>query len=112
MPPVPSILMYGRDICLLQTRALVLQHAGYRVAAVQNWLGAPAHEAIDLLILCHSLTQQQRRKALEDASDQWPTAKQLCLTPTNGPIDTDCLTFDSFGGPEKLIEVVGKLLIH
>ncbi len=112
MNAAPSILVYGRDTCLLQTRALVLQHAGYRVAAVQDWFGTHAHQGVDLIILCHSLTQKQRRDALDAASDQWPAARKLCLTPTKDAIDKDCLTFDSFAGPEKLIETVGKLLVH
>jgi hypothetical protein len=73
----PSILVYGRDTCLLQTRGLVLQQAGYRVAVVQDWFETHAHKTIDLVILCHSLTAQQRREALVAPSDQWPTAKKL-----------------------------------
>jgi hypothetical protein len=34
------------------------------------------------------------------------------MTPTRDSIKTDAFTFDSLGGPEKLIELVGKLLMH
>ncbi|MGI4826972.1 MAG: hypothetical protein ACRYFU_02090 [Janthinobacterium lividum] len=58
MKSASSILMYGRDNCLLQTRALVLQQAGYKVATIQQWSGAQAHKKVNLVVLCHTLTWQ------------------------------------------------------
>ena len=107
----PTILMYGTDAGLLHTRALVLQRAGYRVTAVQDWGRAEASPVVDLVILCHTLGQKERQKALASASDHWPAAEKLCLTKTAaGDLDCDH-TFQCLQGPEQLIRTVGKLLV-
>jgi hypothetical protein len=54
-----SILLYGQNRRLLQTRQMVLQRSGYRVwvATDQKEIDALSRtETVSLLVLCHSLT--------------------------------------------------------
>ena len=107
-----SILVLGRDMPLLDTRAWVLRQAGYRVKALAPWEVIPETESVDLLILCHTITEDERDALLLMATAQRPAIRMLCLTPTAGSLQGIPNIFNSFDGPSKLIETVQKLLMN
>lgn len=112
MSTASSILMYGRNPLLLDTRALVLRHAGYRVKALAPGDRPPSTEAVDLLILCHTLTEAERNALLLFAASQRPAPGMLCLTPARGSLEGFTDLFNSFDGPAKLLDAVRKLIVR
>ena len=110
MSKASSILVFGRDPALLDTRALVLKQAGYKVRALSSWNEVPTTELVDLMILCHSLTEAERNTILRSSAAQWPTAKRLAMTPLGGSVEGMAEFFNSFEGPAKLVERVRSLL--
>jgi len=115
MPSPGSILIYGYDIDLLDTRRLVLEQAGFNVEVLTRLTDleemASAHEA-DLLILCHSLSSRECESALKLAHSGQRALKCLVLV-TGGPVcrlwEGDEL-LNSFDGPGALVSAVTKML--
>ena len=115
MPSSGYILIYGYDIDLLHTRRLVLQQAGFNVDVLTRLKDveeiAATHEA-DLLILCHSLSPDECKKALKLAHSRQRALKCLVLV-TRAPVcrlgEGDEL-LSSFDGPGALVSAVTKLL--
>ena len=110
MTNASSILVFGRDPALLESRALVLKQAGYKVRALSSWDEAETTELVDLMILCHSLREAERTMILRSAAAQWPSAKKLAMTPLRGSVEGRVEVFNSFEGPAKLVERVRSLL--
>lgn len=110
MTTLPSILVFGREPLLLSTRASILSNAGYNVKALSPGEKPPTSEVVDLLILCHTLTEAERNALLLFASSQRPAAETLCLTPTKGSLEGCTKLFNSHEGPAKLVETVQHLL--
>ena len=77
-----SLLLFGHDIELLRIRRLVLKTDGYEVFmsasldVVERLLKAGE---VDILVLCHSLTEDQRRRALNQIASKLSIAKALVL---------------------------------
>jgi CheY-like chemotaxis protein len=89
---VPKILLIGDDFRLLATRAALLAKTGASTvccnpAEVQKDL---ERESFDVVVLCHSLSEEEARKAAEFAHRRWPEAK-VFLIESNVPLDK---TFD------------------
>lgn len=110
MSTAPSILVYGHEATLLQTRAWVLGTAGYRVFCTKYKLESNSSEPIDLLVLCHTLSPEERRNALLTLASEWPEAKKLQLRPSSGLPENDVGIFDIFEGPRGLLQKVDELL--
>jgi hypothetical protein len=112
-----SILLYGRDSSLLNTRELILQRAGYRVFTATDLSEIDSvlqGESVDLLILCHSLTLEQCGRALAFCHSRWPFVKSLLLAApgswcAKGKRE---LVFEASAGPAELLATVGRLFIH
>ena len=105
------ILICGRDSNLLETRGLVLRKAGYRVSTTtQPIQQAPALNGLDLLIVCHTLSTEERRNDLSVLACAAPQAPALCLTPHKGPVEPHIPTLDSYQGPHEMLRVVNQLL--
>lgn len=83
----PTILVYGREPGLLETRSWVLQVAGFRVASAGDLQEAQViaeGRDFDLLLLCHTLSMDECRAALAWA-DTLPHMKRMVLTATRVP---------------------------
>jgi DNA-binding NtrC family response regulator len=114
MMALPSILIYGRDPSLLDTRRWVLERAGYRVLTAQN-LAETEHsvatEPISLFLLCHSLSPQDCEVAFARADKIQPEMKRLLIT-ANTPVcahrDQDRL-LSAFDGPKALVATVHEM---
>jgi DNA-binding NtrC family response regulator len=109
-----SILMFGRDIRLLETRAWVLETAGYKVRTVSSVEALDqvlASESIDLLVLCHSLSTEQCNQTLILTKDL-PKVKILLLTTGERGCNSQIqeAIFDITNGPAPFLSTVGKLV--
>ncbi len=115
MPPPPFIVVYGHDQSLLDTRTWVLQGAGYQVAQASHLseLQQVAGErAVALVVLCHTLTQQECDDTRASLCGQRSGIKRLLIT-ANRPLSAQALdepAISAFDGPRALIDMVGKVL--
>jgi DNA-binding NtrC family response regulator len=109
------ILMYGRDPLLQKTRQLLLQSAGYQVEIAERFSDIrkiSALHRVDLLILCHSITQEDALIAAELIERRWPDSKCLALSAERDAPDIDpCGEWlQALEGPRKFINKVQKLV--
>ena len=116
MPPASTILIYGHDRTLLDTRRWVLEKAGFQVFTVgkmENAAKIVADERIDLLLLCHTLTAEERRAALVAATAHRPGTKRLVMMTTSQEVGLEEIEGESvhiFAGAAALIAATRKLL--
>jgi hypothetical protein len=107
-----SILLFGTNTLLLEARMGVLQSVGYRASIAPN-LSALSHmlreKEVDLLILCHSLSMEDRGRALA-FTYRWPMMRSLVLTAGDDGCRGDLLSAvrDAVGGPAELAPTAGK----
>lgn len=110
-----AILIFGKDSHLLDTRCWVLQRAGHRAwpaTELSDFGYVGPSEGFDLVILCHSLSKEQRRRAIILAEALWPGVQTMVLMswpsgydpgPKGHPVDAS-------EGPEKLLKAVEILV--
>ena len=74
-----SILLVGYDLWLLQTRALILREteAAVYTCRPDQLEEATGDRQIDLVILCHSLSDAARRSVSAEAHRRWPQVRVL-----------------------------------
>lgn len=109
----PVILVYGRDSALLGTRRMVLASAGYQVTEAINFCEVEkilSERSIDLLILCHSLSEADCKEVSEKLQVE-PRPKALVLTagPFGCHVGINAEITDAREGPAKLISTVKRL---
>jgi hypothetical protein len=112
-----SILIYGREAHLLETRKWVLQSRGYRVVTIPDLAGIdllPLAPPFALLILCHSLPAKEAQAATALAARRWPGIKDLVMTVDKSRSPTGLLgqLLHTMGGPTNLLSQVGALVGH
>lgn len=100
---IPHLLSVGYDKHLMHSRALVLRHAGFTVEeafGLKSALALVNSDSIDLMILCHTLSRQERallisavrkvRRLLPivciEAKD-YDLSPQGCITAHNDPTE-------------------------
>ena len=120
----PSILIFGRDPRLLETRRLILERCGYVVWTAGELATATlilAREDIRLLILCHTIAKEDCGLALALAHRALATQ---CLVLTAGrtgcvsdrsnqaPDQRPDLSLDAREGPLQLIAAVQESMGH
>jgi hypothetical protein len=109
------VLCYGDDQELLNLRKLVLERAGVRVLATaepEALRQMAKMQQISLLIVGHSLTEKECRRALDIARSCDPPLKTLTLfvyTPACA-VEPRGEMLDALEGPQRLIEKVAKML--
>jgi DNA-binding response OmpR family regulator len=73
-----AILIYGNDPMLVKTRGLVLENVGYEVFSCTSFAGAMmtlmTHQ-VDILLLCQSLSNEERRGMVETVRALQPDTK-------------------------------------
>lgn len=77
-----SILIFGHDARLLETRKWALLSRGYRVLTATHLAeldSIPATPPVNLLVLCHTLSAKEGACAVAHATSRWPEIKQLAL---------------------------------
>lgn len=110
-----TVVIFGCDKSLQETRQWVLQTRGYRALIaldVDTIQALPRARRIDLLLICHSVPQAERDAALAIAESRWPGCRNLVLTPDQSRIPTGILgqLFHTMDGPAKLISLVSSAL--
>jgi DNA-binding response OmpR family regulator len=114
MHPLPSILIYGRDACLLETRCWVLESAGFEVSTTLDLEEAAKRiEAarVDLFILCHTLSVEECASILATTHSLRPRMKTLMLsTYGSGCESKEDIVLGPFTSPQTLISTVCELM--
>jgi len=111
--PAPRILSIGTDCDLLCTRNLVLQRAGYTVAAATDMSFAIEllrRVWFDMVILCHAIPKEKREQAVESIKQVQPRASVIALRSgtesLNAPVDAIIESFN----PENLVRSIADVL--
>src|SRR5271170_6241758 len=76
-----TILVYGNESLSVMTRGLILERAGYKVFTTTKFelaLLTLVNERINVLLLCQSLSDEERRSIAETARAVKPEIK--CMT--------------------------------
>lgn len=111
----PSILMFGQDARLVETRHWVLEQSGFRLRSVlrlPELAEAALHQPFELFILCDSLTADTRTQAVDLIRTEWPAAKLLVLvsTASHEDLEAPAILFTAMDGPYKLVATIKTLL--
>lgn len=112
MPAQISILMYGRDAHLLETRQVLLQTLGYRVLTINRLdelARIPQTPEIALIVLCRTLSAKERAEAAAQASSRWPNIKRLALIGRNSKDPREVLGRVRHALDGRLLAMVSEL---
>lgn len=108
-----SLLCIGRDELLLETRLRVLS-LRYLARGARNIeeMNDVIAEHFDLILFCHSLSDEQRDTAVVFARKNWPNAKLLGISEMDtewrrGIFDAEVGAWE---GPDALLRSVEQLL--
>ena len=107
-----NVLMCGVDLPLLTTREAVLRHNNFETSAAYGLDSLAAGmdgRAIDLAILCHTLSEQDQTFAVSLIRDHQPSAKILVLTTTGTKEFAGCSSLNTTEGPLALIAKARQL---
>lgn len=112
-----SVLMYGHDAHLLESRKWVLESRGYRIHIIQRLTELnhiPATPAVSLVVLCHTLTPHESDEAVTRTSARWPGIKHLHLVADSSRYASQVLgqVMHTLDGPARLIHMVSELVGH
>lgn len=114
MPRPPNILLFGVDPQLMETRRMVLVKAGFRVHTalrMAEFERAGDQASPDVVVLCHTLSEEDCVVALDIAERQWPAARRLVLVAGNQSIPERARKYawEAAEGPARLVAQVGQL---
>jgi len=111
-----KILVYGTDPILLTTRRLKLEKAGYRVFATMEFLDAKLvlmNQQIDVLIVCQTLSDDERSGILETAQAMTPDVKCVIVRFDGRDVPVGDAEFvEGLEGPTTLLKAIGRILIR
>jgi hypothetical protein len=110
-----SIVLIGHDEHLLETRQWVLQTRGYQVVSVPKVSAIrtiPPSDPVRLVVLCHTLSDRERKASVAAACSRWPGVKLLTLAAEPGRAPTGILgqLLHTMDGPAKLLALVSELI--
>jgi DNA-binding response OmpR family regulator len=104
------ILIYGYDAVLLTTRRLILEKEGFNVLTATEFKSAVTFmesEAIDLFIVCVTVKDGVRSKALAAAHTLRPTMRNLIqVEQAHASTDEQDTFVEHFLSPEALLAAV------
>jgi hypothetical protein len=110
----PCILCFGHDEILLQTRRWMLEREFHVDVAkdLENVSRLADERPIDLLILCHTLQEEECQQAISLVRTLAPKSRILAFAKLNG--NPTCAGYDEridcLDGPHSLISQVIELL--
>ena len=99
-------MICGVDLPLLTTREAVLRHNNFersRAYGLDELVPGMEERSLDLVILCHTLSEQDRTFAVSLIREYQPSAKILVLTTFGTKQFTGCASLNTDGGPGALI---------
>jgi DNA-binding NtrC family response regulator len=111
-----TILVYGNDEMLLSTRKIIFERAGYTVftaASVPNAMLVLMNHEIDVLVLCQSVDDCERRSILETARTLQPKIKCVSLSLGGNDIAMDGVYNQHWSmNPPALLAAIGQMLLE
>jgi DNA-binding response OmpR family regulator len=109
-----TILVYGNDEISVMSRSLSLSNAGYEVFTAQTFGNAMLvlmNNQIDIVVLCQTLKDEERRGILETAHALRPDSKCVVLDSGTSKAAIEGVDLvQGLVGPSTLLNTVGKLL--
>jgi DNA-binding response OmpR family regulator len=109
-----TILVYGNDQMLVATRRLILERAGYTVFTAESLSNAALvlmARQIDVLVLCQTLSDEERGAVLETAHALKPKTRCAALSFDGRDVVTDgVLIHRGLDGPPSLLTAIGRML--
>jgi DNA-binding response OmpR family regulator len=112
--PLRLLLSVGADPELMKIRSLILLNAGYAVrdaTSVRQALKVFEAGDFDLVLICHSIREQERLQLIEAIRVTSSSAKIIVIrqTTANSAVLAD-ETVHSLDGPEALLNAVAHTL--
>jgi DNA-binding response OmpR family regulator len=109
-----TILIYGNEPMLVATCGLILEKAGYQVFPATKFasaLLALVNERINVLLLCQSLSEEDRRSILETARAIRSEIKCVTFGYDGREVDLDGqMVFERLDGPALLVKTIGRIV--
>lgn len=114
MPSAASVLLFGKDTHLLRTRRWLVESAGFQVFATDQFLTLNqifTEHPVDVLILCHSLSFEERERAKAIAQAHASMTKVLVLVSTEAGASAQSSErmLSTAEGPKRLLDAVEQL---
>ncbi len=115
MQPTGTVLIYGHDPLLLQTRRRILEQAGYTAWAAEVLDEVDSiitTNAVGLLIVCQTLSDEEGEAAITLAHQIRPEMKMLVMSLTRQRLlkTAQETPFNVSTGPRNLLDTVQKLM--
>ena len=115
MQPTGTVLIYGHDPLLLQTRRRILEQAGYTAWAAEvldEVESIITTNAVELLIVCQTLSDEEGEAAITLAHQIRPEMKTLVMSLTRQRLLKTAheTPFNVSTGPRNLLDTVQKLM--
>jgi hypothetical protein len=109
-----TILVYGNEEMLVKTRGLIFEKAGYKAFTAQTFGNAMLvlmNHQIDIIVLCQSLKDEERRGIVETAHALHPEIKCAVIDfeGREAPIEGADL-IEGLVGPSALLNTIGRIL--
>ncbi len=109
-----TILVYGNEEMLVTTRQLILEKAGYQVFSATKFafaLLALVNERINVLLLCQSRPEYDRRAILETARVIKPQIKSVVFGFDGREVELSSgADFERLDGPATLVKTMDRIL--
>ena len=110
----PSVLIYGYDRTLVETRDWVLARNGFDVGAASHIAEAEQivrEIPVDLLVICHTIPSNERQSAVATLQAIRPQLKVLLVTTVIHPVpEGPWQTVDALAGTEAMILATRRAL--
>ena len=115
MQPTRTVLIYGHDPLLLQTRRRILEQAGYTAWAAEvldEVESIITTNAVGLLIVCQTLSDEEGEAAITLAHQIRAEMKTLVMSLTRQRLlkTAQETPFNVSTGPRNLLDTVQKLM--
>jgi hypothetical protein len=109
-----TILVFGKDEMLVGTRGLIFEKAGYTVFTAESLSNAALvlmNHQIDVLVLCQTLSDEERCAILETAHALQPETRCAVLSFDGREVVTDVVfVHRGLNGPPALLAAIGQML--
>jgi hypothetical protein len=109
-----TIFIYGNDVMLLTTRRMIFEKAGYTVFTAESFSDSMLvlmNHQIDILVLCQTLSHEERRAILETAHTLQPKIKIAALSFDGADLVMDGVSVHrGLNGPPALLAAIGQML--
>jgi len=111
---IRTILLCGNDSILLNTREMLLIHAGFLVSSCSDKDIAlmPQTPQIDLTVMGHTMTVEQSTRTAQLVRSKWPDTKLLFLTQADGHLSriSESEYESGSSNPSHLIQACRQIL--